>query len=87
MSNIQYKQDSESQSDLLSIIKAPLLTEKMIRLIEQNQYSFAVDANATKTSVKVAIEKLFDVKEIEFKWHPGFAVSQKQKYPSDRRSS
>ena len=32
--------------------------------MEQNQYSFAVDANATKTSVKNAVEKLFDVKVI-----------------------
>lgn len=48
----------------VDIIKYPLLTEKTIKLIEQNQYSFAVDANATKTSVKLAIEKLFDVKVI-----------------------
>ena len=64
MSNIQYKQDSESRSDLLSIIKAPLLTEKMIRLIEQNQYSFAVDPKADKIAIKYAVEELFDVKVI-----------------------
>ena len=51
-------------SDLKSVIdliKYPILTEKTIRLFEQNQYSFAVDANATKTSVKNAVEKLFAV--------------------------
>ena len=53
-----------NQRDLLGIIKYPLLTEKTIKLIEQNQYSFAVDAQATKPSVKAAVEKLFDVKVV-----------------------
>ena len=50
------------QKASIDLVKYPLLTEKTIKLIEQNQYSFAVDAKATKTSVKAAIEKLFDVK-------------------------
>jgi large subunit ribosomal protein L23 len=33
-------------------------------LIEQNQYSFAVDPKADKTDVKNAVEQLFDVKVI-----------------------
>ena len=53
-----------NQLDLLGIIKYPLLTEKTIKLIEQNQYSFAVDPKATKTAVKSAVEQLFDVKVI-----------------------
>jgi large subunit ribosomal protein L23 len=53
-----------SQNDLLSVVKYPILTEKTIRLIEQNQYSFAVDRKADKNSVKSAIEQLFDVKVI-----------------------
>ena len=53
-----------NQKDLLDIIKYPILTEKTIRLIEQNQYSFAVDSKADKSSVKSAVEKLFDVKVI-----------------------
>ena len=55
---------SFDQKASIDLVKYPLLTEKTIKLIEQNQYSFAVDSNATKTSVKVAIEKLFDVKVI-----------------------
>ena len=50
-----------TQRDLLDVVKYPILTEKTIRLIEQNQYSFAVDVKATKASLKVAVEKLFDV--------------------------
>jgi large subunit ribosomal protein L23 len=55
---------SFEQKASIDLVKYPLLTEKTIKLIEQNQYSFAVDVHATKTSVKAAIEKLFDVKVI-----------------------
>jgi len=53
-----------NQQDLLSIVKYPILTEKTIRLIEQNQYSFAVDRKADKTDIKSSVEQLFDVKVI-----------------------
>lgn len=53
-----------NQKPLLDIVKYPILTEKTIRLIEQNQYSFAVDPKANKTTVKLAIEQLFDVRVI-----------------------
>jgi large subunit ribosomal protein L23 len=53
-----------NQRNLLDIVKYPILTEKTIRLIEQNQYSFAVDTKADKTAVKTAVEQLFDVKVI-----------------------
>ena len=59
MSSIQSK-----QIDLLGIVKYPILTEKTIRLFEQNQYSFAVDSKANKNVIKLAIEQLFDVKVI-----------------------
>jgi large subunit ribosomal protein L23 len=54
--------NQSSQRALLSIVKYPILTEKTIRLIEQNQYSFAVDPKANKSVVKAAVEELFDVK-------------------------
>ena len=53
-----------NQKNLLDIVKYPLLTEKTIRLIEQNQYSFAVTVTADKTLIKDAVEQLFDVKVI-----------------------
>ena len=49
---------------LLDLVKYPILTEKTSRLIEQNQYSFAVDKKADKVSIKIAIEQLFDVKVV-----------------------
>jgi large subunit ribosomal protein L23 len=53
-----------NQRNFLDIVKYPILTEKTIRLIEQNQYSFAVDTKADKTAVKNAVEQLFDVKVV-----------------------
>jgi len=55
---------SFEQKVSIDLVKYPIFTEKTIKLVEQNQYSFAVDAKATKTTVKTAIEKLFDVKVI-----------------------
>jgi large subunit ribosomal protein L23 len=55
---------SFDQKASIDLVKYPLFTEKTIKLIEQNQYSFAVDRHATKTSVKAVIEKLFDVKVV-----------------------
>jgi large subunit ribosomal protein L23 len=53
-----------TQNSFISLVKYPILTEKTIQLLQNNQYSFAVDKSATKTSIKVAIEELFDVKVV-----------------------
>ncbi|MEG1494859.1 MAG: 50S ribosomal protein L23 [Bacilli bacterium] len=47
----------------LSIIKAPVITEKSGKASsEDNKYTFKVDPKAKKTEIKIAIEKLFNVK-------------------------
>ncbi len=47
----------------LEIIKAPVVTEKSSRLMqEENKYLFKVDPRASKTEIKNAIEKIFKVK-------------------------
>ncbi len=46
------------------IIKAPLITEKSAKHVNNNQYVFKVDVKARKTQIKQAIEKLFNVKVI-----------------------
>ena len=53
-----------NQKSILDLIKYPILTEKTIKLLEQNQYSFAVALKADKKSIKAAVEQLFDVKVI-----------------------
>ena len=48
---------------LYEVIRAPRVSEKTARLQEvSNQYVFEVATDATKADIKVAVEKLFDVK-------------------------
>lgn len=44
------------------IIKKPLLSDKTVGLINNNQYSFLVSPKAKKPEIKLALEKLFNVK-------------------------
>jgi large subunit ribosomal protein L23 len=53
---------SEFNHKIIDIIKYPIITDKATRLLENNQYSFVVDPYSNKTSIKLAIEYLFDVK-------------------------
>lgn len=46
----------------LEIIKAPVITEKSSVLAQEGKYVFKVDPKANKTEIKMAIEKLFNVK-------------------------
>lgn len=50
-------------------IKYPVLTEKTIRLLEKNQYSFDVNIDSTKTEIKKWIELFFNVKVIAVNSH------------------
>lgn len=48
---------------ITDVLKKPVLTEKSILLQqEENKYTFDVDVNTNKTEVKIAVEKMFDVK-------------------------
>mgnify|MGYP001502925778 CR=1 FL=1 len=47
---------------MIDLVKRPVLTDKAIRLLENNQYSFIVDRNSDKITIKNTIEYLFDVK-------------------------
>ena len=48
---------------IFDIIRRPIITEKSNYLSSYlNQYVFEVDYEATKTTIKDAIEKIFDVK-------------------------
>jgi large subunit ribosomal protein L23 len=51
-----------SQERMYEIIRAPLITEKMTILSEQNQFGFKVALDATKPQIAAAVEKLFNVK-------------------------
>ncbi|WP_075890799.1 MULTISPECIES: 50S ribosomal protein L23 [Actinomyces] len=44
------------------IILKPVVTEKSSALMDQGKYTFEVDPRATKTEIKIAVEKIFGVK-------------------------
>ncbi len=46
---------------ILSILRAPHISEKSARLQETSQYVFEVAFGATKADVKAAVEQLFNV--------------------------
>ena len=50
--------------EMNDIIVEPVLSEKATALREQNKYVFKVASSATKTQIKAAVSKLFNVKVI-----------------------
>jgi large subunit ribosomal protein L23 len=52
---------------MYDVIKRPIITEKSSNLVENLQYTFEVDPKATKTEIKDAIEKIFNVKVVEIR--------------------
>jgi large subunit ribosomal protein L23 len=45
----------------MSILKRPLVTEKVSALNEKGKYGFIVDLNANKVEIKAAVEKMYGV--------------------------
>jgi large subunit ribosomal protein L23 len=56
MSNLAVNKDPRD------IILKPVVSEKSYGLIDEGKYTFLVDTRATKTEIKLAIEKIFGVK-------------------------
>ncbi|AMM19790.1 50S ribosomal protein L23 [Frondihabitans sp. PAMC 28766] len=48
--------------DPRDIVISPVVSEKSYTLIDQGKYTFLVDPRSNKTEIKLAIEKIFDVK-------------------------
>lgn len=48
--------------DPRDILLAPVVSEKSYGLLDQNKYTFVVRPDANKTEIKIAVEKVFDVK-------------------------
>jgi large subunit ribosomal protein L23 len=51
-----------SYKDPRDVILSPVVSEKSYGLIDQGKYTFEVDPRSNKTEIKLAIEKIFDVK-------------------------
>ncbi|MEE1620560.1 50S ribosomal protein L23 [Zafaria sp. Z1313] len=44
------------------VIIAPVVSEKSYGLIDEGKYTFLVDPRSNKTEIKLAVEKIFNVK-------------------------
>ena len=51
-----------TQKDPRDIVISPVVSEKSYSLIDDGKYTFVVDPRANKTEIKLAIEKIFNVK-------------------------
>ena len=58
------EKNGQSEKDTTEKLKKQLITEKSIRLLQQNQYTFHVDSKLTKTEMKSWIEGFFAVKVV-----------------------
>lgn len=59
---MRYTMHKTEKHKLLNLVKRPIITDKSTKLLEENQYSFAVDRKADKIKIKQAIEYIFNVK-------------------------
>ena len=51
--------------DPRDVILKPVVSEKSYGLIDQHKYTFIVDPRANKTEIKIAVERIFDVKVLD----------------------
>ena len=53
---------SSIHKDHRDVLLSPVVSEKSYGLLDSNKYTFLVHPDANKTEIKVAVEKVFDVK-------------------------
>ena len=53
---------SNLHKDHRDVLIAPVVSEKSYGLLDQNKYTFLVRPDANKTEIKIAVEKVFNVK-------------------------
>jgi large subunit ribosomal protein L23 len=49
-------------TDPRDVLLAPVISEKSYGLLDENKYTFLVRLDANKTQIKIAVEKVFNVK-------------------------
>ena len=53
---------STFHKDHRDVLIAPVVSEKSYGLLDDNKYTFVVHPDANKTEIKIAVEKIFNVK-------------------------
>lgn len=62
MSTPMNQSSTQVAKDPRDILLAPVVSEKSYALLDEGKYTFLVDPRANKTEIKLAVEKVFDVK-------------------------
>jgi large subunit ribosomal protein L23 len=72
--------------DYRDVILAPVVSEKSYGAIDRNVYTFLVAPQASKTEIKIAVEKVFDVKVVKVNtmWRSG--KRKRTRYTMGQRS-
>jgi large subunit ribosomal protein L23 len=71
--------------DHRDVIIKPIVTEKSMRLLDDNRYTFLVHPEANKTEIKVAVEKIFDVKVTSVNTMNRQGKSRRTRYGTGKR--
>jgi large subunit ribosomal protein L23 len=53
---------SSLYKDHRDVLIAPIVSEKSYALLDENKYTFLVHKDSNKTEIKIAVEKVFNVK-------------------------
>ncbi len=53
---------SSTHTDHRDVLVAPVISEKSYGLLDENKYTFLVHPDANKTQIKIAVEKVFNVR-------------------------
>lgn len=51
--------------DHRDVLLAPVISEKSYELLDRNKYTFEVHPDSNKTQIKIAVEKVFNVKVLD----------------------
>jgi len=51
--------------DYREVLIAPVVSEKSYSMLDQNKYTFIVAPRANKTEIKIAVEKIFNVRVLK----------------------
>lgn len=76
-----------SNDSLYTVIKSPVVSEKsMLGMQVNNEYQFLVDNRATRTEIKKAVEKLFNVKVANVNIAIKHGKAKRTKFGASKRS-
>lgn len=73
--------------DPRDVIIRPIVSEKSYNLIDQGKYTFEVHPDSNKTEIKLAIEKIFDVKVASVNTLHRQGKSRRTRFGMGRRKS